>query len=202
MARLSTSSPQWWQVWGLHKEAPRRRPTATLMVLSSIRRPSAETGRTFSQAPDSLAAAASRRARDLGSVALSNRDSAKADTFRVSQLFCWCWASPSGGTKSPPPHHMTLASSTLRSEEPRRRGGMMWWTRSEEAAAEARKAEGASCTALRIPSPPIFTGRVACAHAGSSSVKSIFVIRPMIAWRSLSYSCNTGERKQGEVLRL
>ena len=45
----------------------------------------------------------------------------------------------------------------------------MWWTRSEEAAAEARKAEGASCTALRIPSPPIFTGRVACAHAGSSS---------------------------------
>ena len=96
--------------------------------------------------------------------------------------------------------YMTLASSTLRSEEPRRRGGMMWWKRSEEAAAEARKAEGASCTALRIPSPPIFTGRVACAHAGSSSVKCIFVIRPMNAWRSLSYSCNTGERS--EVLRL
>ena len=38
----------------------------------------------------------------------------------------------------------------------------------EEAAAEERKGEGASCTTLRIPSPPAFTGRDACFRALSS----------------------------------
>ena len=39
---------------------------------------------------------------------------------------------------------------------------------SEEAAAEATKAEGASCTALRKSSPPQFTGREAWIQEGSS----------------------------------
>ena len=78
----------------------------------------------------------------------------------------------------------------------------MRWTRSEAATAEAKKAEGASCTALRTPSPPIFTGRVACVHAGSSSPKWMFVIPLRDDFRSPSYSCSTGERKQGAVLRL
>ena len=43
--------------------------------------------------------------------------------------------------------------------------------RLSEAAAEAKKAEGASCTALLIPIPPNRTGRVACVQAGSSAVK-------------------------------
>ena len=53
---------------------------------------------------------------------------------------------------------------------------MMWWTRSEEAAAEARKAEGASCTALRIPRPPNFTRSEAWVQARSSSLKWVLVI--------------------------
>ena len=40
------------------------------------------------------------------------------------------------------------------------------WNNAVDNAAEARKAEGVSCTALLIPSPPIFTGSVACVHAG------------------------------------
>ena len=42
------------------------------------------------------------------------------------------------------------------------------WNNVVDNAAEARKAEGASCTVLLIPSPPIFTGSVPCVHAGSS----------------------------------
>ena len=37
----------------------------------------------------------------------------------------------------------------------------MWWVWSELAAAEARKAEGASCTELLIPRPPDLTGHLA-----------------------------------------
>ena len=75
-------------------------------------------------------------------------------------------------------------------------------TRSEVAVAEARKAEGASCTVLRIPSLPILTGSVAYVHAGSSSLKCMFVMPLRVDLKSSSYSCNTGERKQGTVLRL
>ena len=38
------------------------------------------------------------------------------------------------------------------------RGGRIWWMRSVEPATEARKAEGASWTALLIPTPPDHTG--------------------------------------------
>ena len=44
-------------------------------------------------------------------------------------------------------------------------------TRLEEPAADARKAEGASCTALQMPSPPIFTGSEAWVHAEPESPK-------------------------------
>eukprot|EP00731_Ephydatia_muelleri_P038056 Em0642g1a len=43
----------------------------------------------------------------------------------------------------------------------------------EEAAAEAKKAEGASCTALRIPSPPRRTGKVDCVQEWSFSASWI-----------------------------
>ena len=63
VARASTSKPQCWQVWGLHKGVPRRNPTATLTVWSSMHRPREEIGRASNHAPDSLAEHASRRAR-------------------------------------------------------------------------------------------------------------------------------------------
>ena len=54
-----------------------------------------------------------------------------------------------------PRHSPSLGS------EPWRAGGTIWWMRAEEAAAEAKNVEGASCTALRIPSLPNFTGKFA-----------------------------------------
>ena len=55
---------------------PRRRPTATLIVLSSILRPREVMGKAFTQAPDSLIEAAKRRALDVASRAFSSRVSA------------------------------------------------------------------------------------------------------------------------------
>ena len=37
----------------------------------------------------------------------------------------------------------------------------MWVINSEQASAEAKKVEGASCTALLIPSPSLLTGSIA-----------------------------------------
>ena len=42
----------------------------------------------------------------------------------------------------------------------------------------ARKAEGASCTALLIPRPPKLTGREACDQAGSLSPKPMLTMSP------------------------
>ena len=78
----------------------------------------------------------------------------------------------------------------------------MWQTRSEEAAADAKTAEGASCTAHRTPSPPNFTGKVACSQAGSDSSKWMLVIPLTIDRNVLLYTSKAGERKHGDVLRL
>ena len=53
--------------------APRRRPTATREVSSSMLRPTVETGRAFNHAPASLLTAARRHARYFASGALSSR---------------------------------------------------------------------------------------------------------------------------------
>ena len=66
----------------------------------------------------------------------------------------------------------------------------MWRTRSEEAAP------------IRIPSPPNFTGKVACSQAGSDSSKWMLVIPLTIDHNVLSYTSKAGERKHGDVLRL
>ena len=62
VARLSTSSPQWWHLWAVQRGAPRCRPVATLMASSSVHRPRDKMVSTFSQAPDSLAVEASKQA--------------------------------------------------------------------------------------------------------------------------------------------
>lgn len=87
VARWSTSAPQCRQEWGWHRVEPRRRPTAHLMVLSSILRPNDDTGRAWSHAPDSGAETARRRARDTSSGACSNKSSAILVTLGLSQAF-------------------------------------------------------------------------------------------------------------------
>ena len=96
----------------------------------------------------------SSRPRIGGGAALSNRLSTTPDAFNGSQAFWSSCAVPSSEESPCPRDHCVLASSKWEIEEFRRRGGM----RSAEAAAEARKAEGASCTAYHKPSPPNFTG--------------------------------------------
>ena len=61
-----------------------------------------------------------------------------------------------------------------------RDGGRMALTSSDEERAEARKAEGATSTALRTPRPPSFTGRVACDHAELLGPRWTLVTLPRI----------------------
>ena len=58
----------------MHKEEPRRRPIATLMVAASMQMPRDEIGRVFNRAPASLVEATRRQAQDLISEAFSSKN--------------------------------------------------------------------------------------------------------------------------------
>ena len=63
----------------------------------------------------------------------------------------------------------------------------IWETRPEEPAADARKAEGASCTALWISSPLNFTGSEAWVHAQPESPSGTLAILLVVDFRKSSY---------------
>ena len=94
--RASTAVPQCWQEWGPQTAVPKRRPTATLTVLSSIRRPRAVTGKAISQGPDSLVDTERRRARSSSFSAPSSIRSAAEAARKPSQAFCLQAAALSG----------------------------------------------------------------------------------------------------------
>ncbi len=102
------------------------RPTATLMVLSSILRPSEEIGSTSSQAPVSLTLEASKQLRALGSGASVRSPSAVFDAFMASHDFCLHLSAPSGGALLRPIDHWASAASTLRRGQPWRAGGTIF----------------------------------------------------------------------------
>ena len=64
---------------------------------------------------------------------------------------------------------------------------------------EARKADGATSTALRTPSPPNFTGSDACVQALSSLATAVFVTSLKIKRKVLSYSISISDLKQRAV---
>ena len=163
---------------------PRRRPTDTLIMLSSILKPREEMGRAFNHAPDSLVEAAMRRARDCasGALILQHRIGHRRYFGGIPDLLAM--GSRSHRWRIVLRDHDARAKSTWSKSCGPKRGGRMCRTRSVEAAAEERKAEGASCTALRIPSPPAFTGRDAWFHALSS--RCVFAIVPTIDFRTSS----------------
>ena len=72
----------------------------------------------------------------------------------------------------------------------------MWWVRSELAAAEARKAEGASCTELLIPRHPDLTGSEAWVQTVSSRL--MLVMSLTMDLRVSSYLWRLGKRKLGD----
>ena len=59
------------------------------------------------------------------------------------------------------------------------RDGTIWRIRSEQPAAEAKKADGASWTVLRIPRPPSLTGREACRKERLSSRVTLIILLRM-----------------------
>ena len=66
----------------------------------------------------------------------------------------------------------------------------------------SQEGRGASCTALRKPSPPYFTGRDAWVHAEVLGSKLMLVMAPTMDLSLSSDNARLGERKQGEVLRV
>src|SRR5271163_4971260 len=71
---------------------------------------------------------------------------------------------------------------------------MRFW-RPRELAAEARKADGASETTLRIPRPPSLMGRLACIQLGSDNVLLVILHRADL--RSESKMSRAGLFQQG-----
>ena len=73
--------------------------------------------------------------------------------------------------------------------------------RDEQPAADAKKADGASCVALRTPIPPLRTGKVACDQTESLS-RLMFRTVLRMDRSSRSNSSRHGDRKHGAVLRV
>ena len=76
---------------------------------------------------------------------------------------------------------------------------MEFWSVSVDAV-EAKKAEGASDTALLIHKPPAFTGRWTCDHWMSSRSPFNILMRPSL--RTVSNLVNSGLSLHGHVLRM
>ena len=168
--------PQLLHSCGRQRGVPSLRPTATRVVSSSKRSPRVDTGRAFSQAPDSFLLAARRRARDLASGASSSRAWAEALTLGESHSL-WRWDTESGGGGLLCPCDQQLNASSLATIGNFCKClGIIWATRVEEPAADARKAEGASWTALLMPSPPFLTGREAWGHAVTELWRELLVM--------------------------
>ena len=182
---LSTSDPQCWQWWGSQRGRPRRSPTAIWRTLSSMHRPREDTGKASNQAPDSFVATARRRARVLSLGAASKRASNVAWIRGASQAF-WRQAEvPHGGRSSRSCFQIPRACSTVGSGTSHSCRGRIWRTRSEQPAAEAKKAEGASWAALRMPIPPAPMGREAWSQA-LSSLRCTLVMSPNMDLRRSS----------------
>ena len=90
---------------------------------------------------------------------------------------------PQGVGGCVPFDHCASASSQLGRGTSRRCVGIMQCTRSVEAVVEAKKVDGANCTALLIPNPPDLTGRVAWLQLGLSLGKWMLVISVTMALR-------------------
>ena len=80
-------------------------------------------------------------------------------------------------------NHSVRVTSTAKSDGALHLRRVMSW-RSRVLAADAKKAEGASAAARRIPRPPSLTGRLACIHCVSDKLE--FVIALMPECKSLS----------------
>ena len=173
--------------------------TATLSEGSSQQRPREDTDRACSQAPDSLQDSASNR--DLSAV-LGACSRSLVDftlTLGLFQETCHSVAVLEGGWLSCPLDQISRASYVMVGCREERCEGKMALTRGWEACVEARKADGASSTALRTPSPPDLTGKEAWDQYGLWGSSGVFVTLLKMEHNTASYSARDGDLKQGAV---
>ena len=77
--------------------------------------------------------------------------------------------------------------------------GKIALTRGWEMCVEARKADGASSTALHTPSPPDLTGKEAWDPYGLWGSSGVFVTLLKMEHNTASYSARDGDLKQGAL---
>ena len=133
------------------------RPTATFIVKSSIFNPREEQGGAFSHVPDSRENAASRRARECMSRGRRPTDYPRMLLSMNPTPFGGIGVSGSALRWGCHDHRARVSSWCGVEVEQLRCRGRMWVINSEQAATKAKKVEGARCTALLIPSPPLLT---------------------------------------------
>ena len=146
--------------WASQTGKPKRMPTPTQTASSSKRRPQEAIGSALSQSPAWGDATARSRALSCGVSTDDSRRALPFDTAGPSQLRCFMASVPVGGAAPIEPHHKSSMGATEGSGRSQLSPKMADW-RTSVAAADDRKADGASITTLRIPSPPTCIGRLA-----------------------------------------
>ena len=121
---------------------------------SSKRRPRDEMGMAFSHAPDSLVETARRRALDLALLVDERRKLALFMTLGMSHAFILEDSGWTGGASSRSAPHRSRAFNCSWSGVDWNVGGRILRTSWSDPSADARKADGARWTALRMPNPP------------------------------------------------
>ena len=191
---LSTHAPQL-QGCAAQMDVPSRKPIATRINSSSRRSPNDAIGKACSQSPLWGAATARRRARSRSVVACWSRMADACSMEARSQLLCRCASSADGSVAEYRAAQICRvweihgSSSTVVNSK-------MLDCRFRVPAAEAKKAEGASRAALRIPSPPSLTGRLACIQLTSDILMLMILESPDLS--SASNRSSSGWSEQGE----
>lgn len=111
VTKASTSEPQRWHLWGLHKGHRDIHVDQQLLYYHPSEGPKMKSGGRSATLHDSLAEDASKWARALESGEFSSRLSAMTVALILSQTLCQCWTTPSGGGSLWPSNHRASASS-------------------------------------------------------------------------------------------
>ena len=145
-------------------------------------------------------AAARSLARVVGSVAALNSVSKLACTHGPSHILCLVFFGVGGGGWLYPLLHKWTASGIARSGVLRSLCGTIWLMRGEQPAADAKKADGVSCVALRTLIPRYEQVRRPVTRLSRCPEMLRTVLRMEQSLRSKS--SRHGDRKHGAVLRV
>ena len=197
MPRASTKLPHGHR-WGAQRFIPSLRPIATLIASSSSLSPQDEIGMAWIQSPLCGARAARKHAWPTSSAQWDSIISKPCLTEASSHDCCFVQALASGVWVLYRLDQTAETISTCWSITEKEAGRAADWMLSVDAA-EARNAEGARTSTLRIPSPPCLTGRDAWIQLMSLRVQ--LAIFPMAVRCKSSNWMSAGFEVQGEALK-